>query len=209
MAGEAKDGGQARDAKGKLGKRKALTAKQVTFSELVANGVNSTVAARVSGYSHPHIAAHGLKRHPAVQAKMRSIREGKLEQVAALAIKALGELIRDKHTPPAIKLQAISTALDRAGHAVPSGKAGPAGPDGRELRELSTAELEAIVAKRFGATAPAPGTIEVVPSGTTANDPVPMDADSALAKEGSEASGEDGQALDAGALEPDTDLDPT
>src|SRR5690349_16964511 len=91
---------------------------QMFVSTYVSNGGNASKAARTAGYSEKvaRITAYNLLRNPrmlaAVRLEQARVIGGKL---SSLALGTLEEIMLDRKTSPAVRVDAAKTVLDRAG----------------------------------------------------------------------------------------------
>jgi hypothetical protein len=142
--------------------------------EYARNGGRGAEAARKAGFS-ARVAdryAYQLLEKPHVQAAILKEQRRLLQGLASLAIDQARAMLDNPQTPAGARAQIITAVLDRAGLAPVKAGEDDGDPAGRDLRELSTAELEAIVAKRFGGAKVAGGsTIEAEPAETAADAP--------------------------------------
>jgi hypothetical protein len=116
--------------------------------EYAASG-NATQSAITAGC--PATAAHstGYKwaHHPDIIPLIRREIDGRLRDIAPVAIRVIEELMLSQDVPPQTRLSAARDMLDRAG-LIPPKRAEHVDPlETKDLREMTRAELEAIVAR--------------------------------------------------------------
>lgn len=145
----------ARDGKGRVAGRQALTPKEEKLATLLASGVPTGEAGRLAGYKDAAASAARAKRSPAVQERIRQMLTRRMQKGASLAIKVVEDILTGKIDAPA------SVRLDAAKHVQRvAGIDGGAEKDknNKSLREMTLAELEALAAafraKGGGGTVP-------------------------------------------------------
>jgi hypothetical protein len=148
--------GMAKDTRTYAERRElALTDPQQRFAIGVAEGLSPTVAARVAGYSAPHVIASRLSRDPRVRELVRARRELELDKLSSVSLRALRELVGGYQTwegkkipiSPAVRFQAVKLSLGLAGHVE---KTEPKDTDNplksKDIQNMSVAELDAFLA---------------------------------------------------------------
>lgn len=114
----------------------------------VTNGAQEEKAAISAGYSKATARSIGWKlaRNPAVMALIR--REQTLQLVnkgATIAIETLIDVMRDKKTSGAVRVEASKTMLDRAGH-ISKAQVKPESSGPKALNDMTIDELDAFIA---------------------------------------------------------------
>lgn len=113
--------------------------------------MSARAAAALAGYSRPDTESWRQRHNPIVRAKMFRIRQLKIDQLAGLALRTLGDLLIDKATPAAVRNNAAQFLLASSGHGPKADKSHEAGVP-EDIRAMSMAELERYIAQRFDKT---------------------------------------------------------
>ena len=140
---------------GQIVGRRALTAKEERFADLLASGVRPGLAGELAGFADPRASASRASARPAVRARVLQLQRGKIQRLSVIATSRLADILTGKvPAPTATLLDAIKYAHKAAGLDAPDDKA----KETKDLRTMSTAELEALAAafreKAAASTAP-------------------------------------------------------
>lgn len=130
-----------------------LTAKQAAYALAVAQGANSTAAARLAGYADNsdtslRTQASRLANDPNIQRAIFEHRERRLSgPLATKALACLEGVLDDPTAPPQAKIQAAKFVLEAAGHGIESRRLATRQPDneGRLLSDYTIAELQDVI----------------------------------------------------------------
>ena len=92
-----------------------LTEKQLSFIRNYAQNGNATLSAKMSGYSpnHAEQQGHNLKNQLSNEILVETKKN--LQGSVPLAVERIQAIIKDSKAPPAVRLQACNSVLDRSG----------------------------------------------------------------------------------------------
>lgn len=126
-----------------------LTEREAKFVALLTKGQNEHEAALGAGYPAASVAVetHRLLRRPCVLAAIQFETRRELVPLGMLSVRGLRTIITDDTDKSAagkrVRLEAIKTALDRAGHVAPRATIDRTAGE-LPLHEMSVAELRAL-----------------------------------------------------------------
>lgn len=130
---------------------KSLTEQQAAFVRHVADGVDITLAAELSGYEKSSCTSLSLRmmRQPNILANIQINIARNIALGAPAAVKLLRRFVTEETWDPRIRLHAAKTLVGLAGYVAPKASAAAVAGE-KPLNELSMTELRALADKLEG-----------------------------------------------------------